>query len=140
MACQVRTEQTKHHVYTLISYFSPAATLRELGAGTGPILLNNVSCNHSHLKLSQCIRPEQIGLHNCARNQAVGVICHKVFSYNMYLTSTHPPMTSTPGPQTTSSTVTRFNNHTTPSIQQEEKSSGKASNMFSTASPPMVSL
>lgn len=92
MACQVRTGQTTFHGYTIISYFCPAATLRKFGAGTGPVLLSKVTCDQSHSKLSQCVHPKQIGLHNCDRNQAVGVVCHEISSYNMYLTSTHPPL------------------------------------------------
>ena len=53
-----------------------AIPLRRLGAGEGPILLAaRVTCNNSHTKLSQCVHPNDIGIHNCNRNNTAGVVC-----------------------------------------------------------------
>ena len=44
------------------------------GAGEGPILLENVSCNQNHSKLSQCVDIRLIGTRRDCKNTA-GVIC-----------------------------------------------------------------
>ena len=45
------------------------------GAGMGPILLDNATCDQSHLKLLQCVHPQNIGIHDCDRENVAGVIC-----------------------------------------------------------------
>ena len=47
---------------------------QSFGAGMGPILLDNVICDQSHLELLQCVHPKDIGVHDCDREN-VGVIC-----------------------------------------------------------------
>ena len=49
-------------------------------AGDGPILLDNVTCNKSHLNLSQCVHPLNIGIHDCERDNTAGVICLNISS------------------------------------------------------------
>ena len=49
-------------------------------AGDGPILLDNVACNKSHLNLSQCVHPLNIGIHECEKNNTAGVICLNISS------------------------------------------------------------
>ena len=48
-------------------------------AGDGPPLLNNVSCNQTHTRLSQCVLPEDVGLNSCQDGTA-GVSCEPVVS------------------------------------------------------------
>ena len=48
---------------------------QSFGAGMGPILLDNVTCDQSHLELLQCVHPKDIGVHDCDQENAVGVIC-----------------------------------------------------------------
>ena len=43
--------------------------------GMGPILLDNVACDQSHLELLQCVHPQDIGVHDCDRENVTGVIC-----------------------------------------------------------------
>ena len=45
------------------------------GAGVGPILLDNVTCDQSHSELLQCVHPLDIGIHNCNQENVAGVIC-----------------------------------------------------------------
>ena len=51
---------------------------QSFGAGMGPILLDNVTCNQSHLKLLQCVHPLDIGVHDCDQENVAGVICPSV--------------------------------------------------------------
>ena len=51
---------------------------QSFGAGMGPILLDNVTCNQSHLELLQCVHPLDIGVHDCDRENVAGVICLSV--------------------------------------------------------------
>ena len=44
------------------------------GAGRGPILLENVTCNQSHSNLSQCVDLRKIGILSDCKHSA-GVIC-----------------------------------------------------------------
>ena len=50
---------------------------QSFGAGMGPILLDNVTCDRNHLPmvLLQCVHPADIGIHNCGRENVAGVIC-----------------------------------------------------------------
>ena len=48
---------------------------QSFGAGMGPILLDNVACDQSHSGLLQCVDPQDIGVHDCDRENVVGVIC-----------------------------------------------------------------
>ena len=56
-------------------YCTAAIALTSFGAGEGPVLLSNVECNKNHSELFQCVHPEQIGLHNCDAENAIGVVC-----------------------------------------------------------------
>ena len=51
---------------------------QSFGAGMGPILLDNVTCNQSHLELLQCVHPLDIGVHDCDQENVAGVICPSV--------------------------------------------------------------
>ena len=51
---------------------------QSFGAGMGPILLDNVTCDQSHLKLLQCVHPQNIGIHDCDRENVAGVICSQL--------------------------------------------------------------
>ena len=57
-------------------------------AGDGPILLDNAACNKSHLNLSQCVHPLDIGIHNCEEDNIAGVICLNVSSTVAEVTNT----------------------------------------------------
>ena len=48
---------------------------QSFGAGMGPILLDNVACDQSHSGLLQYVHPQDIGVHDCDRENVVGVIC-----------------------------------------------------------------
>ena len=48
---------------------------QSFGAGMGPILLDNVTCDQSHLELLQCVHPKDISVHDCDQENVVGVIC-----------------------------------------------------------------
>ena len=54
--------------------------LSGLGAGEGPVLLSNVNCNENNTNLSQCVHPEDIGLHSCDLNSIAGVMCSEIIS------------------------------------------------------------
>ena len=60
---------------TMVLVITTDTALRYLGAGEGPILLTRVACNNNHSKLSQCVHPNDIGIHNCHRNNTAGVVC-----------------------------------------------------------------
>ena len=51
------------------------------GAGEGPTLFDNVTCNQTHSELSQYIDLWTIGLHNCDQDNTAGVICPEVISF-----------------------------------------------------------
>ena len=51
---------------------------QSFGAGMGPILLDNVACDQSHLELLQCVHPQDIGAHECDQENVAGVICPNV--------------------------------------------------------------
>jgi hypothetical protein len=51
---------------------------QSFGAGMGPILLDNVTCARSHSQLIQCVHPQDIGIHDCDRENVAGVICPNV--------------------------------------------------------------
>lgn len=57
--------------------FLYTATISDaFGVGEGPPLFYNVTCNHTHLNLSQCVHPESIGLRDCfSQDKRAGVIC-----------------------------------------------------------------
>ena len=57
------------------------------GAGLGPILLGNVTCNQSHSELLQCVHPLDIGIRNCDQQTVAGVICPNV-SLHLFTTNT----------------------------------------------------
>jgi hypothetical protein len=48
---------------------------QSFGTGMGPILLDNITCDQSHSELLQCMHPIYIGIHDCDRENAAGVIC-----------------------------------------------------------------
>ena len=50
------------------------------GAGMGPILLDNVTCDQNHSELLQCVHPLDIGIHDCDQINVAGVICPNVFA------------------------------------------------------------
>ena len=52
-----------------------------VGAGEGPILFDNVTCNQTHSELSQCIDLQTIGHHNCDQVNTAGVTCPEVISF-----------------------------------------------------------
>ena len=52
-----------------------------VGAGEGPILFDNVTCNQTLSELSQCVNLGNIGLHNCDQDNTAGVICPEVVSF-----------------------------------------------------------
>ena len=54
----------------------------------GPRLLGNAACNKSHLNLSQCVHPLDIGIHNCEEDNIAGVICLNVSSTVAEVTNT----------------------------------------------------
>ena len=60
-----------------IILFSYTATINDtFGVGEGPTLLFNITCNHTHSELSQCVHPESIGLNDCiSQDKRAGVIC-----------------------------------------------------------------
>ena len=67
---------------------------QSFGAGMGPILLDNVTCNQSHLELLQCVHPLNIGVHDCDRENVAGVICVNVSTTTVIdaiTTFEHPP-------------------------------------------------
>ena len=76
---------------------------QSFGAGMGPILLDNVTCNRSHSELLQCIHPLDIGIHNCDRKNVAGVACTNVSA----TTTTNTP----PTPNTTTTEITPQNNN-----------------------------
>ena len=51
---------------------------QSFGAGMGPILLDNVTCDQSHSELFQCVHHLDIGIHNCDRENVAGVICPNI--------------------------------------------------------------
>ena len=63
------------------------------GFGEGPVLLNDVSCNQGHSRLSQCVHQQSIGLHACNRDSLVGVICPGLEDVSN--TTVHNPMSIT---------------------------------------------
>ena len=64
----------------------------------GPILLNDVTCNESHLELLQCIHPLDIGIHNCDQENAAGVICPNVPTTTITNVSPNSPTADTTSP------------------------------------------
>ena len=65
---------------------------QSFGAGMGPILLDNVTCNQSHLKLLQCVHPLDIGVHDCDQENVAGVICLRLsIVIGAITTFEHPP-------------------------------------------------
>ena len=48
---------------------------QSFGAGMGPILLDNVTCDRSHSEVLQCVHPQDIGAHDCDRENVSRVIC-----------------------------------------------------------------
>ena len=69
--------------------FSYTAIISDvLGVGEGPTLLFNVTCNHTHLNLSQCVHPESIGLHDCiSQDKKAGVICPELARFSTAIIS-----------------------------------------------------
>ena len=71
-----RSELIPCKLYTLVVLIIIIATaLFNRGAGKGPILLARVACNNCHSNLSQCVHPNDIGIHDCNRDNTAGVIC-----------------------------------------------------------------
>ena len=93
---------------TYIMYpLSPLAmALSDVAVGSGPILLNNVSCDQSHSMLSQCVHPKEIGLHPCTSRRA-GVRCDETL-----YSSSMPPTESTNPPEHSSTNTTAVCAHT----------------------------
>ena len=75
---------------------------QSFGAGMGPILFDNVTCNQSHSELLQCMHPLDIGIHNCDRENVAGVVCPNVSA----TTTTNTPLTPNTG------TTPQNNNYT----------------------------
>ncbi len=51
-----------------------AISRARFGQGTGPIVLDNVNCVGSELRLDHC-PANPIGVHNCAHSEDAGVRC-----------------------------------------------------------------
>ena len=99
--------------------FHTATIKNTFGVGEGPVLLNNITCNHTHLELSQCVHPQSIGIHDCAsRDKRAGVICPEMASFP---TTTISPSGSSLSYtlQTTapSMTTAQSSNHSTERLQ-----------------------
>ena len=62
--------------------FSYTAVINNtFGVEAGPPLLFNVTCNHTHSELSQCVHPDSIGLHDCvSQDERAGVTCPELTS------------------------------------------------------------
>ena len=67
------------------------------GTEVGPILLDNVTCDQSHLELLQCVHPLDIGIHNCDREtvNVAGVICPNISDSATTTTNTLPILNTT---------------------------------------------
>ena len=53
-----------------------AAVSNTFKVGEGPALFRNVTCDHTHSELSQCVHPLSIGLRVCdSPDKRAGVIC-----------------------------------------------------------------
>ena len=61
--------------------------LSGFGAGEGPVLPTNVNCNENNTNLSECMHPEDIGLHNCEADDSAGVMCSEIISSETATTS-----------------------------------------------------
>ena len=70
------------HTWTLL--FSYTAIINDtFGVGEGPPLLFDITCDHTHSKLSQCVHPESIGLRECvSQDKRGGVICPELGNNN----------------------------------------------------------
>jgi hypothetical protein len=66
---------------------------QRFGAGMGPILLDNVNCDQSHSTLLQCVHPQDIGIHDCDRENVAGVIC-PISTATIISTATDIPSTT----------------------------------------------
>ena len=97
--------------------FCTAAIINTFGAGEGPILLYNVTCNRTHTELSQCVHPLSIGLRDCvSQDKRAGVICLELASFTTTAISTSRSLSYTL--QTTEpSTATTPPNHFTARLQ-----------------------
>ena len=76
----------------------PRPMNQSFGTGVGPILLNDVTCNQSHSSLLQCVHPQDIGIHDCDRENVAGVICPNVSTITAAAAATtniSPNITST---------------------------------------------
>ena len=75
------------------------------GTEVGPILLDNVTCDQSHLELLQCVHLLYIGVHNCVRENVAGVICPNMSA----MTTINIPSTlNTTTTETTSQNTSSF--------------------------------
>ena len=83
-------------ICSIMSQFNHAGmpVSQSFGAGMGPILLDNVTCNQSHSSLLQCVHPLDIGIHDCDQVNVAGVICPNV-SDSAITTSIHLLATNT---------------------------------------------
>lgn len=73
--------ELKHYVVhsctIIVHWFSTGAqalTLATFGVGFGPIFLDDVGCNGSESRLTQCSNLG-VGVHNCAHTEDAGVNC-----------------------------------------------------------------
>ena len=57
----------------------------------GPVLLDNVTCNQSHVELLQCVHPLDIGIHDCNQENVAGVICPNISTVTITTTTDIPP-------------------------------------------------
>ena len=67
-----------YYKHNIVCRYAAYELNQSFGAGMGPILLDNVTCDQSHLELLQCVHPQNIGVHDSDRENVAGVICLSV--------------------------------------------------------------